>query len=128
MLGMPELIVLSVVAIFFVLPIWLSVYLRKKAPNIIGLGIFLSLIFCPMGHLYLENATGYIIALFVIAGISKAALGSFFIAFVASPLLMWYRFYKIDLPQEKLDAPPPPKASSKTTRSRIITADRTSDD
>jgi hypothetical protein len=94
-IGTQELIILLIILLVIIVPIWVSIRLRKKVPNKQWLAITLSIIFCPWGHLYLEGAAGYIIALFLLAGISKALTGAFLLPFVASPLMMWYRFNKL---------------------------------
>jgi hypothetical protein len=94
-LGMQELIVLLIILLVIIVPIWITIRLKKKTPNKQWIGILLSIIFCPWGHLYIEGSAGYIIALFILAGISKALTGAFILPFIASPLIMWYRFTKL---------------------------------
>ena len=94
-LGMPELIVLLLILLVVIGPIWVSIRLRKRAPNTRWIGIVLSIIFCPWGHLYVEGAAVYIITLVVLAGISKALTGTVILPFIVSPLMMWYRFNKL---------------------------------
>jgi hypothetical protein len=96
---------LIVIIIFLPIQIGFSIYARKKAPRSRILGIFLSVIFCPWGHLYLEGAAIYIATLFIVAGISIGVFHSYLLAVVVSPFLMWHRLSKLslELPAEPTD-------------------------
>jgi hypothetical protein len=94
-LGIPEVVVLLIAFLAIVVPLWITLRLRKKASNKLWLAIVLSIVFCPWGHLYLDGSAIYIIILFLFAGISKALTGSFLLTLAFSPLVMWYRFNKL---------------------------------
>ena len=94
-IGLPELIVLLLIPLFIVIPICLTRYFQKRFPDKRWVGITLSIIFCPWGHLYLKGASWYIITLVILAGISKTVLDGYFLPFLLSPFLMWYRFNKL---------------------------------
>jgi len=94
-IGLPELIVLILILLSIILPIWITRNIQKKFPNKKWLGITLSIIFCPWGHLYLKGASWYIISLLLSAGISKGIFNNFLLPYLFSPILMWYRFNKL---------------------------------
>ena len=97
-IGAPELIVILVLLLFLILPIWLSLFLRKKYPGKIWLGLLLCFLLTPLGQLYVEGAIIWIIALFVCHVIFKAVVGNIAIAWlltsILSSMIMYYRLLR----------------------------------
>ncbi len=88
-------VVVLVLVVATIASMWVTIYLAKRFPERRWLGIVLSIVFAPWGQLYLEGSEGYIMALVFITMFSRAALGSFVLPFVFSPIMMWYRFDKL---------------------------------
>jgi hypothetical protein len=94
--GADELI--QIFLIFFIMiaiPVWLTLFVKKKMPGKLWAGIALCIFFPFFGHLYLDGATLYLISLFVISIIIKKIMGGMstwlFIGII-SALTMYIRF------------------------------------
>jgi hypothetical protein len=102
-IGVPELIVIFILLFLLILPIWLSLFLRKQFPGKIWLGLLLSFIFTPLGQLYLEGAILWIILLFICHVIIKVLLGNLMLAWlltmILSSMIMYYRLLKANGPK-----------------------------
>jgi len=103
-IGAPELIVILVLLLFLILPIWLSLFLRKKYPDKIWLGLLLSFLFTPLGQLYVEGAIIWIIVLFVCHVIFNSVVGNIALAWtltsILSSMIMYYRLLKAAGPKK----------------------------
>jgi hypothetical protein len=93
-LGIPELIVIIIALVILFVQFYLPIYLRRIYPLKIWLGILLSILLIPFGHLYVDGSAIYIITLIVVAVVSKAFTGGFILAVIASPIIMYYRISK----------------------------------
>jgi|GEM_PF-2154690 len=98
-IGLPEIIVIFFVIHSIFVPIWITIRLSKKYPSKKWLGIVLSLLFGPIGQLYIikGSAKWIIIVLLCVAFIlvpTKNYAISYFIGNIISAITMYYRMPK----------------------------------
>jgi hypothetical protein len=92
---------LNIIVVFFVMiviPVWLTLFMKKKLPNKLPAGLALSFFFPLIGHLYLDGAARYILMLFIIALVTKKAAGDlsiWLIISLISAITMYIRFKKL---------------------------------
>jgi hypothetical protein len=100
--GTTEIIISLVILLVLLGPVFLTLFLKKRFPNRKNLGIFLSLLFAPVGQLYLEGATLYFIVLFVFYLLMNGTFQQPLVVWIAnsilSALVMLYRFAKLEPP------------------------------
>ena len=95
-IGLWEILILLIILVIIVGPILLSLFLRKKYPRKMWVGIVLSFFFAPFGQLYLEGGAVYIIALIVIIAVAlQYGTGYFFLSNIVSAIIMYYRMRKV---------------------------------
>lgn len=94
-IGIPEIIVLAIIAVLTATAIGVPIYLRSHFSIKKWLGITLSIILVPWGQLYLKGASIFIVLLLIFAMLSNILIGNFLLAILVSPFLMWYRFNKL---------------------------------
>jgi uncharacterized membrane protein YhfC len=92
---------LNIIFIFLfqiALPIWITLFVKKKMPNKLPAGIALSFFFPFVAHLYLDGALIYILILIVITvtiGYASIGLSIWPTINILSALLIFYRFKKL---------------------------------
>ncbi len=99
-------VMLVIFVISVVIPVWLTLFVRKKLPEKLLAGLALSFFFPFIAPLYLKKPLIYILIILSAAGIIKYAAGSSYlwiIIRIISALLMYYRFQKIKNEPEIID-------------------------
>lgn len=98
-IGFYELLILLLGLFVVFIPFFITIFLRKRYPGKIWLGILLSIILNPIGQLYIEKAIIYIIILFVFFSLSNALISnvglSWFFTDILSAMIMYYRLIKV---------------------------------
>lgn len=102
-LGAPEIIVICGVLVAFLLPIWLILFLKRRFPGRMWLGILLAVCLAPMGQLYLDGALKWFFLLFGVYVVTKVATGSMAMMWITTSVLsgavMYYRLLKAAAPK-----------------------------
>ena len=93
-IGIPELIVIIILLLSLFIQLYLPIFLKKRYPLKMWLGILLSIILFPFGHLYIDRAAIYIIALIIVAALSQALTGELGFSVIVSPIIMYFRISK----------------------------------
>jgi uncharacterized membrane protein YhfC len=100
---------LNIIFVFFfqiALPIWITLFVKKKMPNKLPAGIALSFFFPFVAHLYLDGALIYIlilIAITVTIGYASIGLSIWPTVNIISAFLIFYRFKKLKNTEVKDD-------------------------
>lgn len=96
-MGASEILVI-VLLVFFIATAALPIYLGKKYPNRLWIGIVLCLLNCGMGQFYLPGGLKYFLILAIAFVFLKAAWGpdsAWLIAGFLSVGIMWWRFARL---------------------------------
>ncbi len=96
---MQELIIIAVMISIIALPMGLTIFLKKRYPRKVWIGVLLAFFCDPVGQWYLENSIWYILGLFVFFVAVKYFTTNNLLAWVLnmflSALIMYYRLSKI---------------------------------
>jgi len=86
-------IFICLICVFMVLPICLSSFLKGKYPRKVWIGVLLAFIFFPFGQCYLEEATWYIVGLWLTFSLFKLLFPeiAWLSASIISGMIMYYR-------------------------------------
>ncbi|WP_320171406.1 hypothetical protein [Maridesulfovibrio sp.] len=86
------LLALAVCAV--ILPLWLGFRLRKSRPGVLWIGLVLTVLFGPLGQVYVAGWIGWFL---IVLGICVAAQqlldpsSAMIVMMIASPLVMYFR-------------------------------------
>ena len=96
---MQELIIIAIMILIIALPLCITLFLRKRYPGKILIGVLLAFFFDPVGQWYLENSILYFLGLFLFFTLVKYFTMNNLVAWISnmflSALIMYYRFSKI---------------------------------
>lgn len=96
--GIPELLVITILIGSVAFPLWLSYFLRKKYPRRIWIGMLLAFFFPALGQWYLEGALWWILGLGLTFSVLKKVSGNtqlaWLLSMILSALVMYYRLLK----------------------------------
>ncbi|WP_432738490.1 hypothetical protein [Maridesulfovibrio sp. FT414] len=93
-IGINEILLVLIILGATILPFWLGLRLRKTRPDVLWIGIVLTMLFGPLGQVYVE---GWIPWFLILLGVCIAAQqllppeAAMLIMIVSSPLVLFFR-------------------------------------
>jgi membrane protein implicated in regulation of membrane protease activity len=96
MVGLPELIVIAVIALFVIGPLVAVFYCRKHYPSRLGIGILLCIFNGGFAQFYFPGGMSFFLILFVLYFLlmNWAELGFFAVNLIACGIMYW-RYQKL---------------------------------
>lgn len=92
--GINQVIALALAVGAVVIPVWLGLRLRRTRPGVLWIGIVLTLLFGPLGHIYVA---GWLPWFLILLGVCLGAQqllppeAAMLVMIVSSPLVMFFR-------------------------------------